>query len=376
VKGGKTWRLCPETGECSEYPFETNKGYTTLTVDIPPSGSILLVVSQKKAKSNRPQSATIRASQLLNPLTGILVNAVEDNVLTLDFCDLSIEGKLYPDIHTVKASGMVFREYGFPGNPWNSAIQYKDEWLRHEFPKKSGYEAVYRFTIADDTDVSTVKLVTECGATTVKINGQTIQPQSGQWWLDKSFKVFPVGSLIRNGTNEITLSVSPMHILAEVEPVYLLGRFGLESAAKGWTITTPQPLQTGSWRKQGMPFYARSVDYTADYAIETKASYRVRLPEWNGTVAEVIVNGQSAGVIYAPPFVLDITERIKTGKNRITVRVYGSNKNLLGPFHGSLPEGLTSPGQWMGVERGMPEGQAYQQLDYGLLDDFIVENCR
>ena len=377
VKGRKVWRLDPQTGDYSEYPADAKNGYVFLTVDIQPSESLLLAVSssgrpQKGAKKDASDQG-VPVVQRLQPASGIAVTQTEDNVLTLDFCDLLIEGKKYADIHTLKASDLVFQQYGFHGNPWNSAVQFRDEWLKHQFPEKSGYEAVYRFEIESDIDPSVMKLVVESGATTVHVNGCRALPAEELWWLDRSFRVYPVGGFVRQGTNEITLSVSPMHILAEIEPVYLLGNFRLESAKRGWKMTTPESLHIGSWRNQGLPFYARTVDYTAYYQLDAKESYRVRLPEWNGTVAEVLINDRSAGVIYTPPYVLDITGRIETGKNRITVRVFGSNKNLIGPFHGRIPKGLASPGQWKGARDGMPEGVAYQQLDYGLFDDFIID---
>jgi hypothetical protein len=163
-----------------------------------------------------------------------------------------------------------------------------------------------------------------------------------------------------------------MNVFAEIEPVYILGDFSLESAQKGWEITTPKKLSAGSWRKQGLPFYARAVDYSSEYIIDKKGSFRVQLADWDGVVAEVLVNGQSAGVIFTPPFALDVSDAIQAGNNQITVRVFGSNRNLLGPFHGRIPKGLSGPGQWMNIGE-IPAGNAYQQFDYGLFDNFVLE---
>jgi hypothetical protein len=54
------------------------------------------------------------------------------------------------------------------------------------------------------------------------------------------------------------------------------------------------------------------------------------------------------------------------------VKVVGSNKNLLGPFHNNYAPGLVSPRHFRNV-KAYPAGSDYQQLDYGLMDDFWLE---
>ena len=376
VEGKYFISLDPVTGVYTEYPVKQgNGGYAALSIDLPPSGSLLLLVSDKKLKNSNIQKVSEKKYQEVKASSALTIMPVDDNVLTLDFCDLLFNGKKYPYTHTVEASDIVFRHYGFPGNPWNSAVQYKDELVkRNNFPQGSGYETIYRFTVNDKMETAAFKLVAEGGYQTVKINGQHVQPETGQWWLDKDFKVYEIGEYVRQGANEVSVAVSPMNVFAEIEPVYIIGNFSLESVQKGWSISAPKELNTGSWRTQGMPFYAGAIDYNSEYTIDKKGSCRVQLTDWEGIVAEVLVDGQSAGVIFTPPYTLDITDAIKEGSNQITVRVYGSNRNLLGPFHGRIPKGLSGPGQWMNI-RDMPEGNAYQQLDYGI-DKFsiLIEN--
>ena len=94
----------------------------------------------------------------------------------------------------------------------------------------------------------------------------------------------------------------------------------------------------------------------------------VRLNEWNGTVAEVYVNDQKAGVIGWDPYQLDITSALKKGTNKVEVRVIGSHKNLLGP-HYREEKGLASPWHWKNIKSRIPAAD-YQMLDYGLMEDF------
>ena len=57
------------------------------------------------------------------------------------------------------------------------------------------------------------------------------------------------------------------------------------------------PLKTGAWKEQRLPFYSHTVSYGATYQVRQgpRARVLVRLGKWNGTVAEVRVNGKSAG---------------------------------------------------------------------------------
>lgn len=204
----------------------------------------------------------------------------------------------------------------------------------------------------------------------VKINGTEVKPIPGEWWLDRSFGVYDIAQWVRNGMNEVELSVSPMSIFAEIEPVYVIGDFAVMPEKLGWSISAPVPsLTLGSWKEQHQPFYPWGVAYTKNYVIEDLSRpVAVRLNEWNGTVAEVYVNDQKAGVIGWDPYQLDITSALKKGTNKVEVHVIGSHKNLLGP-HYREEKGLASPGHWKNIQSRIPAAD-YQMLDYGLMEDF------
>jgi hypothetical protein len=96
----------------------------------------------------------------------------------------------------------------------------------------------------------------------------------------------------------------------------------------------------------------------------------VRLNEWKGTVAAVKVNGEQAGIIGWPPYELDVTGNIGSGSNEITVEVYGSLKNLLGPHHDNPRSWRVSPGEFGDGPENQPPGIDYDIIGYGLMEDF------
>ncbi|RLD97159.1 MAG: hypothetical protein DRJ13_12680, partial [Bacteroidetes bacterium] len=79
-----------------------------------------------------------------------------------------------------------------------------------------------------------------------------------------------------------------------------------------------------------------------------------------------------AGIIGWPPYELEITNNIVEGKNEISVIVYGSLKNLLGPHHNVRDRGIVTPWSFKYAPEKQPAGLDYDLDGYGLLDEFQV----
>ena len=292
----------------------------------------------------------------------------------IDFCDIEVGNELTKDLHVFSAADKVYKYFGFKnGNPWNTSVQFRTNIVdRDTFGVNTGFTATYHFTIKGKFDITDIQAVVErSNLWTVSLNGVEVKPEEGKWWLDRSFNVFNIGGLAKPGANTITLKTSPMKIHAEVEPVYIIGDFSVKTAEKGWVIEAPAKVySTGSWQSQGLPFYSWGVTYSKEFNIEKNGgTWKVGLGKWNGTVAEVSVNGQAATVIAFPPYETDVTGLINPGINKIEVKVIGSLKNLLGPHHNNPKPGFVSPWIWRNV-KSYPPGKDYQILDYGLFEDF------
>jgi len=164
-----------------------------------------------------------------------------------------------------------------------------------------------------------------------------------------------------------------MNVLAEITPIYLLGDFLVKPAAKqGFEITEGNISTLGSWKDAGLPFYSQKVNYTQNFSVTKAAgaSFKVKLNQWNGTVAEVLVNGQSAGLIAFRPNELDVTSLLKDGTNEITVKVTGSLKNTFGFFYVKNDGWIFGPGSWKDAPEKSPAASAYFLMDYGLMQPF------
>ncbi len=371
VKGADALLFNPMTGLVTDYPeTAAADGMITVDYDLYPAGDLLLYIADKKQKGYDP-TPFYNDMKPVETASAVTASPDGDNVLVIDHLDLTIEGKTTRDMYYYNADNETYRTYGFQGgNPWFFSAMYKRTFLDHEFPETSGFTAAYHFNVSQPVDFSKMKLVVERGNDwTVKVNGTEVKAIPGKWWIDWDFKMFDISGCVRQGENTVELSVSPMTIHSETMAVYVLGDFSVDAGPRNWTIGAPKPLGTGSWKAQGMPFYGQTVTYAKTFTVGEPAShYEVELGDWNGTVAEVIVNGSSAGIIGWPPFRADVTQHIQPGENKVEVRVVGSLKNTLGSFYAKA-RGQVSPALMKRGSDGIPAPAEFDLFDYGLMGD-------
>jgi hypothetical protein len=377
VTGRDALEMNTLSGELSEYDHLQHGERINVNFTLNPAGSLLLFFPKVKTEGFAKPVVTSNFTPVAtaSPMT---ITRDADNALMIDFCDVMVGGELTKDLHVFDAADKIFKFYGFKnGNPWNTSVQYKTNIIdRDTFGIRTGFEASYNFTIKGKFDYSSIKAVVERPHLwSVSINGKEIKPETGKWWLDRSFSVYNIGPLVKTGDNTISLKAVPMTVYSEVEPVYIIGNFSVEPVAKGFIMKAPpSKLLPGSWLIQGMPFYSWGVTYSKEYSIDKpEGRYEVSPGAWKGTVAEVAVNGKPAGVIAFPPYCADITGFIEQGKNKIDIKIIGSLKNLQGPHHNNPAEGIASPWMWRNI-KSYPAGKDYRMYDYGLSKDFILLN--
>lgn len=376
--GGSVEEWDPFTGRVKPMAFTHQRDSLEVSFSLPPKGSLLLCVKDGRAKPLA--AAPTLAWEPLTAEAALSVEAEAPNVLTLDYCDLTVAGKTERDLYFYDAQRKTFQAHGIARNPWDSAVQYKTNIIDlDKFPANSGFEAVFWFRAAKDDarDFADLKAVVERPALfKVFINDKEIEPAPGEWWLDRAFGVYPIGDRVRSGLNKITVRAKPFTINSELEPVYLLGGFRLAALDRGFELRAAAPLALGAWNAQGWPFYGHGVRYTKAVTLsqdEASAPHRLRLGAWLGATAEVFVGGQRVGTAAFPPFEVDLTGALVPGRNEIAVVVYGTLRNTLGPFHNDPPLGKAWPGSFQqGAKGGRPPGSEYSSVGYGLFEDFQV----
>jgi hypothetical protein len=366
-------RLDLFTGARETFPLTGGKA----AIDLAPGGSLLLFASKTPMQAPAPPAQlALAAVETPAPLA---IKRTAPNAIRIDYMDLEIGGSTSQDVYFYPAQEKVFKHFGLETNPWNHAVQYKTTVLdKNKTMPDGGFAATFKFEVDPRLDVSTLRAVIERSQLwEVTVNGKPVKPTPGQWWLDRTFAVYAVGPYVRPGANAIRIETRRMTVHHELEPIHLIGDFGVVAKEQGWKLTSLAPLTLGSWKEQRLPFYSDAMSYTRTVSFsKIPQQAKLALGKWGGTAAEVKVNGKSAGVIGCQPYETDIAKLLRAGANQVEVVVYGSRKNLLGPHHGKITRGLSSPWSFRNAPEKQPAGAAYDLDAYGLLEDFKVTSSR
>jgi len=389
LRGVERWNL--HTGKTEACAFETTGAAVNARFILPPSGSLLLFLSNKPLKPASPAAETTTTLAASGP---IQIRRTAPNVLKLDYVDITAGGETKANTYYYAAAKFAFQKNGMPADPWDSAVQFKDEMISKTFPADSGFTASYRFTIEGAVPRTLALVIERPDLYAIAVNGQPVaapaaadagrrnkSPSSGytvefkDWWLDKSFGRIRIAAAAKSGENIVTLTAKPFSIWHELEAAFVLGDFSLKPTERGFVITADQPLALGKWNEQGQPFYAAGVAYRQQFKVDKRAGrYTISLPVWYGSVAEVRVNGKSAGYIASAPWECDVTPLIRRGANDVEVIVIGTLKNTLGPHHGKPGLGSAWPGMFrIGPDNRPPAGAQYSTVGYGLFEPFVLK---
>jgi hypothetical protein len=371
-KSVEKWDLF--TGDVQPLAFSRRGKNVQTSFNLKPGGSMLLCIrNSKSGAATSPE--TSEGTRL--PMLPVTAHRLGLNVLTLDYCSLKTGNRQEGPEYFYQAQTHIFQEYGFTKNPWDNGVQFGSQTLeRDTFPANSGFEAVYTFSVADGTGLSTMKAVVERPEYfKVTVNGTPVENIKNEYWLDRDFGLYDISSAVKTGINQLTVSAKPMRILAELEPVYILGNFSLKNEKQGFGITPAKDIGLGSWKTAGMPLFGGKVSYSSAFDAGQKngKKFIFKPGKWEGVVAELVVNNQPVTTLLDDQEETDITAWIQEGENKVSLIICGSLRNLLGPHHDAKSTGSTWPSMfWRSPKEGQPAGDEYFTLDYGLMEPFEI----
>lgn len=204
------------------------------------------------------------------------------------------------------------------------------------------------------------------------LNGQPLSPADCGWWRDISFRTLPIAGMVVAGENILQLSTrfSPSsELLAklekaklfeaegnnltfgqEFESIYIVGAFGVESAAPytygerravftegPFKLTAlPESVTAGDLVPQGFPFFAGTLTLEQSVHINEgaalPASWSFQSPP-DTIVSRLFINGTEVRRFLWEPYTAGISGLLHAGENRIRLELTGSCRNLLGPHH-------------------------------------------
>lgn len=271
-------------------------------------------------------------------ITGIKLLNLPENAMPLDYARLS-----------------------YDGINWNSKvpfIQIKDNLLKERY--KGDLWLSFEFDVTEKPD-SLYVVYEPLNYKSLTLNGTKLpEPDSSR--IDRCFLASNAAELVHEGKNELVMCIDYFqrdyvyHVLydgvseslrnclnfdTEIEIPYLFGSFCVECNGKfedihhdymiydgGFTITKQHaPDDWTNTVRSGYPFFNGAFELELEH---DGTGTELCFPGWYPT-AEVYVNGEPAGKLMFTDH-CDLGDRI-TPNDRITVKIWESNRNLLGPHH-------------------------------------------
>lgn len=298
----------------------------------------------------------------------------QENVFPVEYCDLTIDGKVRKQISTVSACETVFKHRGFMVNPWDNIVQFKNHTYKRNaaYDEKSGFSVTYHFWVQEGYRPNNLKLAVEYGDRyVITVNGRTVDLPIQEYFIDPLIRMYAIEDYIVDGENTVTLTARRFDVEMEVEPIVLKGNFGVFNREGLWMLGSEIKLAWGSILEQGYPFYLGGICYEGIIKPERRNGERVflQLPETEATAVSVRINQKMAGVANVDgnqP--TEITSFLFEGENTVTVRVCTSMKNLLGPhFNTNKMRRMAWPGMWKkGPKDREPKSWEYDLIPYGM----------
>ena len=206
----------------------------------------------------------------------------------------------------------------------------------------------------------------------IAINGRPVSSEATRgWWVDPSLKLIALDpAWLRPGENRLRLETAYTEDDG-LEIIYLLGEFGVALAGrKARIIAAPERLEIGDWTEQGLPFYSGSVSYRRAVATPRLAKGErlfVRVPEYRGVAARVLVNGKEAGFIGWEPAEADITDYLEGDAFELAIELVGHRRNSHGPLH-YAEKWPVFTGPWQFVSEGKDWSDAWNIVPCGLME--------
>lgn len=357
MKGRRVEQMDAATGQLLEYPSCAEGEAVQLHIHLEAQGSaVLLVYSEGKDGAADVQEIE-RTCRHLNSLLSNRWEIVrrDFNALTLDYCDCYLDGKLWEKDCYI--------------------LNVQEAACRLERPVEIRLD--FRFQVKQRPE-GELFLVLECPEKyDVLLNGQTVSNQPQGYYRDKALGMLPLDGRLREGENLLQLKTlfrqtpevyenlkksllfesekNKLSYLDEIEAVYLVGNFGLETSNGcfqqlerravryngGFALMpAPQTVSEGSLVEQGFPFFnGRMVLGQTVYLSQDRPEpLSLRFSRRCTNAVKVWVNGVLAGTVLWRPYEVELTPWLQPGENRLEIELIGNLRNLLGPHHSKTGE--------------------------------------
>lgn len=346
--GRSVRRLDPETGLLSDFPYENHDGMISTDIRLPGGGEALLLAFDFPQKLSPPEQ--MQKTRILQLPKKMKLAEMPENYLVIDRCDCYVDGQLLcEDEYVLSVQSLLL-------------ALHRDVQIR----------LVFRFTADETADLRNLSLLVEqSNLYQIKVNGIEISNHSDHWVFDKAFHKLSLGNGCRSGCNEIELiglfhqteslyrdldkAVSfeavrnKITFESEIESIAIAGKFAVSTTPelftevpeasvryKGNFVIGPQGTEVTlkEIERSGFPFFCGTMALEYEFEAHSGEMIEVKFTRQLCTVCEILLNGKGGGKLFwGDPSMVLPAEWIEEGRNKITLRLTNSLRNLLGPHH-------------------------------------------
>ncbi len=332
---GQVTALDPWTGETSPVPAVQEDGKLCFAQLLAPAETRVFFVEADKQPLSGSLLPPYEHPHRTEPVFAVLgpeapIRRAEPNALTLDMCTYSLDGSAPSgEMEVWMAQREIRKALSMPPVYYNGAPQ-RYTWLKG---RNDGKPFALRFTfqVRDVPKENCYLAVEKPQGLTLTCNGQSCT-LTDRWYSDRATRLFALPRL-QPGKNELTLSGIYTEE-RELENVFLLGDFAVNRQRE--IAAETGILHFGDWCTQGYYHYSGSILYSFRVPGLTDPNLQIRLHmgAFSASVAEVLVNGRSAGLVFGKTrSSLDLTDLLTPEENTLEIKVTGTPRNLYGPFH-------------------------------------------
>lgn len=251
------------------------------------------------------------------------------NVLTLDMCRYSLDGKVLGKAEVWKAQCDIRDRLGMRQIHQNG-IEQRYRWINKSH-KNDNKEVILEFEVKVLSEVLNPKLIIERPEFfEISFDKEKINNNVCGYFMDKELKAVNL-PIISKGVHKLSLKCNYRNDM-ELENCYIIGEFGVNEQRE--ICQKPKSLMIGSITKQGYLHYAGGIDYILSCNIcEITDEMYLDVRGFKGTCVNAEINGIKLSIPWKADAVIRVSEFIKLGENKIVISVLGSPRNMLGPLH-------------------------------------------
>ena len=235
-------------------------------------------------------------------------------------------------------------EADLPAEAWNTVFGTKQKYIGEFIIKETGFTTLK--AVFDNIPQIIYDKVPQPVA--VSCNGELLEKFERSGFLDHEMREVDIRDLVKVGKNYIEIEFNHyshafegktgiQQVSMMWDSVRIVGDFTLvedpDAENRYAIVKERREIETGSWAEQGYPYFSGCMEYTQNVDINENffKSRKCFLDAGDGIreYVEVFINGTHIDTRIWLPFRVDITGFLKAGKNRITLRVRNTPKNIM-----------------------------------------------